>query len=214
MEREKCGTTCHIRGQTCSLTTRSLTEFYYIHKITNTCLPNYSERRSGKSWELVTPSLHQSSDVALDIEKLLKYKENHLSLCVNRSTFFFLLEQKLSVRWSSRISCLSYSVNHEEDRRRHQNYRKAYKPWGRGLNWSDWFRNFEFANLVSQDFGKFAIFLLVLDLMQECYVISLPEFYLFLIRRSACFVKYFHIAEKLSERDWHTVLNHRRRESN
>ena len=94
MEREKCGTTCHIRGQTCSLTTRSLTEFYYIHKITNTCLPNYSERRSGKSWELVTLSLHQSSDVALDIEKLLKYKENHLSLCVNRSTFFFFFWNK------------------------------------------------------------------------------------------------------------------------
>ena len=94
MEQEKSRTTSHIREQTCSLTTRSLPEFYYIYKITNTCLPYYSETRSGKSWKLVAPSLQQSSDVTLDIEKLLKCKENLLTLCVNRSAFYFLLELK------------------------------------------------------------------------------------------------------------------------
>ena len=45
-------------------------------------------------------------------------------------------------------------------------------------------------------FGKFASFLMVLDLMYEFYVISLPDFLQFLIRRSTCFVKYFHIWTK------------------
>ena len=66
MEREKSR---HIRGQICSMIARSLAQLYYIYDITNTCLPYYSERRSRKSWELVTPSSQQSSDVALAIKK-------------------------------------------------------------------------------------------------------------------------------------------------
>ena len=80
MEREKSR---HIRVQTCSMITRSHAQLYHIYNITNTCLPYYSERRSRKSWELVTPSSQQSSDVALAIKKFLRFKEK--CLCVNKS---------------------------------------------------------------------------------------------------------------------------------
>ena len=44
-----------------------------------------------------------------------------------------------------------------------------------------------------------------MDLRHECYIISRPEFLHFLIRRSACFVAYFHIwtSKSLCEQDWH-----------
>ena len=58
MELENSRTILHIRGQNCSLGTRSRIQFHYIYKIPNTCLllPNQLEMRSQKSWELVTPS--------------------------------------------------------------------------------------------------------------------------------------------------------------
>ena len=48
MELEKCRTILPIRGQICSLPTRSHTHFHYICKIPHTCLllPNHSEMRS------------------------------------------------------------------------------------------------------------------------------------------------------------------------
>ena len=58
MELEKSLSILRIRGQNCLLATRSHTRFSYIYKIPNTCLllPNKSEMRSQKSWELVTRS--------------------------------------------------------------------------------------------------------------------------------------------------------------
>ena len=41
---------------------------------------------------------------------------------------------------------------------------------------------------------KVSGFPLVLDLMHECYVISFPDVFHFLIRRSSCFIAYFHIS--------------------
>ena len=48
MELEKCRTILPIRGQICSLPTRSHTHFHYICKTPHTCLllPNHSEMRS------------------------------------------------------------------------------------------------------------------------------------------------------------------------
>ena len=46
----------------------------------------------------------------------------------------------------------------------------------------------------SQAFCKITGFPLVLDLIHECYVISFPEVYDFLIWRSTCFAAYFHIS--------------------
>ena len=46
----------------------------------------------------------------------------------------------------------------------------------------------------SQTFCKVASFPLVLNLMYECYVISFPDAFHFLIWRSTCFVAYFHIS--------------------
>ena len=91
-QNEKSRTICHIRGQTCLLTTRSLTQFFYIHKITNSCFPYFSDRRSRKSWELVAPSSQQSSNIALAIKKFLRYKEKRLSLCLNKCIICFFLE--------------------------------------------------------------------------------------------------------------------------
>ena len=45
----------------------------------------------------------------------------------------------------------------------------------------------------SQASCKVASFPLVLHLMHKCYVISFTEVFHFLIRRSTCFVAYFHI---------------------
>ena len=55
---EKSRTILLIKGQNCSLATRSHTQFHYIYKLPNTflLLPNHSEIRSQKSWELVTSS--------------------------------------------------------------------------------------------------------------------------------------------------------------
>ena len=61
------------------------------------CLPYYLERRSRKSWELVVHS-SQPSIVALAIKKFLRYKEKHLSLCVNNLLFIFFWNYKLPVR--------------------------------------------------------------------------------------------------------------------
>ena len=46
---------------------------------------------------------------------------------------------------------------------------------------------------LAQAFCKVAIFPLVLDLMHECYVISFPDVFHFLIWRSTCFFEYFGI---------------------
>ena len=46
----------------------------------------------------------------------------------------------------------------------------------------------------SQATCKVASFSLILDLMHECYVISFPNVFYFLIWRSSCFVAYFHIS--------------------
>ena len=46
----------------------------------------------------------------------------------------------------------------------------------------------------SETFCKVASFPLVLDLMHECYVISVPYVFHFLLWRSNCFVTYFHIS--------------------
>ena len=46
----------------------------------------------------------------------------------------------------------------------------------------------------SQAFCKVASFFLVLDLMDECYVISFPDVFHLLIWRNACFVAYLHIS--------------------
>ena len=122
MEREKSRTICHIRGQTCSLTTRSLTQFYYIYKIINTCLPYYSK---GNHENLGNSSSQQSFDVAPATKNFLRYKEKHLSLCVNKSVFYFLLELKTACQVIPTVSCLSDSIDHEEDPRCHQNSRKG-----------------------------------------------------------------------------------------
>ena len=57
MELEKSRTILHIRGQNCSLATRSHTQFNYIYKLPNTflLLPNHSEMRPQKSWDLSPP---------------------------------------------------------------------------------------------------------------------------------------------------------------
>ena len=100
MELEKYHTILHIRGQNCLLATRSHTQFHYIYKLPNTflLLPNHSEMRPRKSWELVTPSSQQSSNVAPAIFKnFQRYKEKLLSLSVNKFMFFyFLLELRIA----------------------------------------------------------------------------------------------------------------------
>ena len=80
LEREKSQTICHVRGQTCSLTSKSLTQFYYIYKITSKCLPYYSERRSRKSWELVAPSSQQYSGLVPAIKKFLSIRKKVISM--------------------------------------------------------------------------------------------------------------------------------------
>ena len=71
MELEKFRTILYIRGKNCVLATRSYTQLDYIYKIPKTCLLllNHLEMRSQKSWELVTPSSWQSSNVAPAIFK-------------------------------------------------------------------------------------------------------------------------------------------------
>ena len=100
IELEKPRTILHIRGQNCSLATRSHTQFHHIYKLPNTflLLPNHSEVRSRKSWELVTPSFQQSSNVVPAIFKnFQRYQEKLLSLSVNKfMIFYFLLELRIA----------------------------------------------------------------------------------------------------------------------
>ena len=69
----------------------------------------------------------------------------------------------------------------------------------------------------SQAFCKVASFPLVLDLMHECYVISLPDVFHFLIWRNTCFAAYFHILTSQKPRGNETgiqFLTLRTRENN
>ena len=100
MELKKSRTILHIREQNCSLATRSHTQFHYNYKVPKTCLllPNHSEMRSQKSWELVNPSSQQSSNFIPAIFKIFwSYKEKLLSPSVNKfMSFYFLLESKIA----------------------------------------------------------------------------------------------------------------------
>ena len=53
---------------------------------------------------------------------------------------------------------------------------------------------FNSGTFFSQASCRVASFPLVLDLMHECYVISFPDIFHFLIWRSSCFVAYFHMS--------------------
>ena len=120
MEREKSRTICHIKGQ----------NFLADNKITYTILDNQYVspilfgRVITNILRTCQPSSQQSSD-AQTIKKFLRYKEKRLTLCVNKSGFYFLLELKTVCLVIPRVSCLSDSVDHEEDPLSRQNYRKV-----------------------------------------------------------------------------------------
>ena len=122
--------------------------------------------------------------------------------------FYFLLELKIVcqlITWCPRVSCLPNSVDHKEDPHCYRNYCEDKRP--RDWEWSDYFRNFELGKLFLQAFCKVASFPLVLDLIRECYVISFPDVFHFLIL-SSCFVAYFHIStsQKLRGNDTETDI--------
>ena len=102
MEREKSRTICHIKGQ----------NFLADNKITYTILNNQYVspilfgRVITNILRTCQPSSQQSSD-AQTIKKFLRYKEKRLTLCVNKSGFYFLLELKTVCQVIPRVSCLS-----------------------------------------------------------------------------------------------------------
>ena len=94
MELEKSRTILHIRGQNCSLATRSHTQFHYIYKIPNTCLllPNHLEMRSQKFGSLSPPVPRNPPTLPQLSSRISKrYKEKLLSLSLSKFMFFYFL---------------------------------------------------------------------------------------------------------------------------
>ena len=110
---------------------------------------------------------------------------------------FFILELWIACQlitlcpW---VSCLPDSVDQKEDPHFHKTILKTRDPRYEIENEVTNSETLNPETIFSQAFDKVVSFLLALDLMHKCYVISFPDVFHFLIWRSNCFVAYFHLS--------------------